>query len=492
MRGSIHCHGLAKLGNDPGLCDLSQVALKGHIAQEKLLNELDLDHIDDLNRLVEEGKLAEDEICNYVDSIVSAENPNPPQQGEWMKPDIHPCKKKFKNLTDAELDDDYADLVNLVQRHTVCNSAYCLRKNKDGSQTCRFKFPVDECKSTHIEYEKIHSRNSDFCIRPQVVLKRNDTRVNKHQRFQLQAWRANVDIQPIIDYTACLEYIAKYASKSEKISNVAKEAFTSVVKNLKGTEDIKMVIRKLMIKSAGERDFSAQEVMHHIMSLKLVSSSFDVVNLSLEGSRKLSIKRTHVDSEPSILDSYAVRNTLSGINNEILECNLITFFAKYIIIENEIREREKEVIVRVFPNYSSDPKGIEYPLFCKYQLIKYKPWIVQISNAWDDEQSSDAVFCEKWNSFLQSESGQILVPNWRRHLSNIQNFFTIENVEINDELDVEGHREEWMYIAELNNSSTVETSDINVDREYWHQCLQKYSEEDIEKITLDTQGNNYC
>ena len=36
-----------------------------------------------------------------------------------------------------------------------------------------------------------------------------------------------------------------------------------------------------------------------------------------------------------------------------------------------------------------------------------------------------------------------------------------------------------MYIAELNNSSTVETSDINVDREYWHQCLQKYSEEDI-------------
>ena len=29
MRGSIHCHGLAKLKSDPGLCNLSQVALKG-------------------------------------------------------------------------------------------------------------------------------------------------------------------------------------------------------------------------------------------------------------------------------------------------------------------------------------------------------------------------------------------------------------------------------------------------------------------------------
>lgn len=28
-RGSIHCHGVAKLNNDPGLCKLSDTALKG-------------------------------------------------------------------------------------------------------------------------------------------------------------------------------------------------------------------------------------------------------------------------------------------------------------------------------------------------------------------------------------------------------------------------------------------------------------------------------
>ena len=35
QRGSIHCYGLAKLDNDPGLCDLTQVALKGFLTSQK-------------------------------------------------------------------------------------------------------------------------------------------------------------------------------------------------------------------------------------------------------------------------------------------------------------------------------------------------------------------------------------------------------------------------------------------------------------------------
>ena len=123
MRGSIHCHGLAKLKDDPGLCNLSQVALNGHIAQEKLTaNDYEEAHFTNLHRAVNEGKLAEDEICNYVDSIVTAENPSPPHEGEWVKPDIHPCKKEIKKLTSSELDKDYADLVNSVQRQLKCKN----------------------------------------------------------------------------------------------------------------------------------------------------------------------------------------------------------------------------------------------------------------------------------------------------------------------------------------------------------------------------------
>ena len=36
QRGSIHCHGVAKLNSDPNLCELSQVALQGHLAAQSL------------------------------------------------------------------------------------------------------------------------------------------------------------------------------------------------------------------------------------------------------------------------------------------------------------------------------------------------------------------------------------------------------------------------------------------------------------------------
>ena len=37
MKGSIHCHGVAKLKSDPGLCELTQKALEGHLAKQELL-----------------------------------------------------------------------------------------------------------------------------------------------------------------------------------------------------------------------------------------------------------------------------------------------------------------------------------------------------------------------------------------------------------------------------------------------------------------------
>ena len=43
QRGSIHCHGVAKLKSDPGLCDLSKVALQGFLAKGFLQNCTDLE-----------------------------------------------------------------------------------------------------------------------------------------------------------------------------------------------------------------------------------------------------------------------------------------------------------------------------------------------------------------------------------------------------------------------------------------------------------------
>ena len=60
-----------------------------------------------------------------------------------------------------------------------------------------------------------------------VVTKRNDPKLNRRQRLQLQRWRANCDIQKVIDYYASVEYLVKYTSKSEIVSSVVKSAFTN-------------------------------------------------------------------------------------------------------------------------------------------------------------------------------------------------------------------------------------------------------------------------
>ena len=79
----------------------------------------------------------------------------------------------------------------------------------------------------------------------------------------------------------------KYAAKGEPRSNTFKNAFGQVVRNLKTNTDPLKVMKKIMIKTLGERDFSAQETMHLLLSLKLHSSCFQVLPINLDGTRSL-------------------------------------------------------------------------------------------------------------------------------------------------------------------------------------------------------------
>ena len=498
MRGSIHCHGVAKLKNDPGLCHLTQVALKGHLAEKALSSETNQssDTLVELNSDVNSGKIAAKQVCDYIDSLVTAWNPRSPEDG-WVRPKVHPCKKRYNKLKNEDFDNDYADLVNCVQRHTKCSSAYCLRKKPNGEQFCRFNFPFQPSTQTFIDFEEVKTKKSGVQYRPKIVLKRNDTRVNKHQRLMLQSWRANTDLQPIVDYKACLEYLSKYASKSEKLSDVARDAFVSIIGNSNKTNTTRSIIQKLMIKAAGERDFSVQEVMHNILSLKMISSSYQVVNTSVEGTRKINICEDGVETDRSTVDQYANCENLKGCNSDILASNFVQFVANYTVHKDEIKKRKKPVIVRAFPCLYSNPKSVHYPTFCKYQLLKFKPWRNSINTAWDNLDVEDTnLFCEKWSEFLQSHLGQALVPNWRRQLDNAEVFSeTTELVDSDLEENIEENiREEWMHLADLCVNDVVEENDIeNVDNQYWQSFQENYSDEQIGNIPswLDRQKENF-
>lgn len=131
----------------------------------------------------------------------------------------------------------------------------------------------------------------------------------------------------IIDYHSWLKYIAKYASKAKKISSVAREAFTSVLCESSNRNDNKSALRKLMMRAVGQRDMSIQEVMHHILSSKLISSSFQVMTMSLYGSLKVKLTADgSLNTEPSLLDSYLGRAIFEVDFPGISKCNFIEFY----------------------------------------------------------------------------------------------------------------------------------------------------------------------
>lgn len=99
----------------------------------------------ELNQQIVDGKKASQVVCQYVDWLLSTYNPDPPDNGTWVKPSIHPCQKRHKDLVSLQdSEQDYVDLLNTVQRHTRCSTNYCLRKKQNETELkCRFKFPFE-------------------------------------------------------------------------------------------------------------------------------------------------------------------------------------------------------------------------------------------------------------------------------------------------------------------------------------------------------------
>ena len=391
-RGSIPCHGVAKLKNDPGLCQLSETALKGYLA-EVSLDKAEQSDILELNKQILEGKNASQTVCEYVDWLLSTYNPDPPEDGFWIKPSIHPCQRQHKDIMNTQQsDDDYVDLLNTVQRRTRCSTNYCLRKKQNETNIkCRFNFPFQPCTSTKLEFEQIHTKDGSPKYKAKVITKRNDGRLNNHQHLQLQGWRANCDIQVVIDYHACVEYLAKYASKGEPRSPVLKQAFNSIMHSCKNNSNPTKLMKKVIMKSLG---FSAQETMHHLMSLKLVSSSFNVVPISLNGSRRIntnSFDGTLVTNE-SLLDVYPNREKYAQTNPNIVMLNFVSFASKYKLVNKKLTSQPQSTVPIVFPVFSSNPKGQNFGLYCKYQLLRYKLWQTTQENAWDDQPGSDDIY----------------------------------------------------------------------------------------------------
>ena len=238
------------------------------------------------------------------------------------------------------------------------------------------------------------------------------------------------------------------------------------------------------MKTLGERDYAAQETMHHLLSLKLHSSSFTVIQVSLNGSRRVQISadERQLCCSNSLLDVYANRAQYDSPGINTAKLNFVQFATQFKVVDKKLTKLPDNVVPRIFPTYSSNPKGPNFAQYCKYQLLRYKPWNISQDNAWDNEEPSDQKIINKWQQFLQTPYAKTNVPDCDKLQSVIQNQEEPENQLVDaqsENTQSENTREEWMIISDLN-APFDDHSQINSESTHcWHSDRSNYSEQQI-------------
>ena len=120
-----------------------------------------------------------------------------------------------------------------------------------------------------------------------VFLKRNpdELRINNYNPACLSAWRANMDIQFVLDVYACAVYIVNYISRGKKgISELLREACTDA---RQGNAGIKQQVRDIGSKFVNNVEIGAQEAVYIVLQLPMrkVSRQIIFINTSLPEER---------------------------------------------------------------------------------------------------------------------------------------------------------------------------------------------------------------
>ena len=210
---------------------------------------------------------------------------------------------------------------------------------------------------------------------PMVQTARNDALLNAFNPLQLSAWRANVDMQYIVSREKVIKYVAKYATKSECRSKALQEVYSTIMKNVKEDGTPLQVVQKLLTSTVGERDFSAQETCHLLLSLPMFRASRDFVILSLDGSRQ--VDDVLEDNRPATVSSQLDQYCSRPDAHSFTDISLLEFVQKYKITKKTSdvpTRRNKDVIVIPRPYCSPDPAGPHYEQYCKQKLMLHQPF----------------------------------------------------------------------------------------------------------------------
>ena len=213
------------------------------------------------------------------------------------------------------------ELLNLVNRQTHRHSHTCRKKAK---KECRFNYPQPPIRSTKIlhpledsisendvrklkdmwknikqklndmkegenitfdqlmidlniseNYYLLAIRSSLNC--PTIFLKRNpnELRINNYNAACLSAWRANMDIQFVVDVYTCAIYIVSYISKAQK--GMSELLRTACAEAREGNASIKQQVGDIGNTFLNSVEISAQEAVYIVLQLPMRKYSRQVV-----------------------------------------------------------------------------------------------------------------------------------------------------------------------------------------------------------------------
>lgn len=375
---------------------------------------------------------------------------------------------------------DYIELVNKLQRHTRCSPSYCLRVNQAGEQSCRFGYPKENTEHTNVR--------DDGHGNPELVTARNDPLINPHNRLQLQGWRANVDLKPILSIHAALQYISKYASKAEPQSMAYSEILSHILNKSNPNDPFHTSVQKLLLRSVAERDFSAQETCHLLVGIPLYHSSRSFVSLNLNKEAPRWLRGTG-NNESNVLNETedtgrTTRSPLELYRDRPTELENFSLFKLYLthkFIKNKWKECSQENIVRIFPRPSGLINGAQWEEFCRVKVLLHVQYR-DLEKLTESNTIAWSTLYSRHQEEINSDPNDLLGQPVNNEEERINDENEEEQIEDDEQ---EEFRFDWMFLAEMgpdaviDSSSELGTRDIDRNYDWINNIRQRYSDSDF-------------
>jgi hypothetical protein len=196
---------------------------------------------------------------------------------------------------------------------------------------------------------------------------------------------------------AVLNYLGKYVTKPEKKTASYQELVREILPTVNSRHPLGSVIRKLLNKLVGERDWSAQEINHILLDLPLVETTRVIIPVDLRPESEQSDRFTYNDTTDelnrgkSLLEKYVQRPH---------NFEAITYLDFLLHFEHQRtptfrRPTARPRVLRYFPKYKPDK---DFEQFARVKMILHHPFRTTASLLEREDGSTFETYAEAYNA----------------------------------------------------------------------------------------------